>query len=488
MSFTIQFTQRDLLTQAPAPVAQLDIERLEWRAVGGPWQARIRASGASLEKLWQLADLLRYEVKITDALGPAWWGYVFGVEVHAGSQVARVDLANVWNTIRVRYQDDSPSQAGGAVHYTGWSSDAASIRTWGTKEITLDLGPATAADAAAYAAACLAKWKEPAVVVEMDVRRAEHEDPFAILECRGWWETLDWMYYSQARGQASNLHGGSIWNFGNSVMQRLYQTFVSQGGAWDASEVWLKIKRVGVPTDGVTVEIATQDTGGTLASATVTASALEDDFTWVRFVLDTPASIPTSPARALRMLRTGAQDGVNFYATSADQGLAYSDGYAAYFNGAAWISTPVDLAFFVVGVEDTGVQLKAMVESGQFLTGCRCASSAIAGRLYREGTERTREEVERILQINGSQLARVSPSRRVEITARPTAEGALFRIGAGGVLERADGRPASCSDQPAGQWAQLGGMGDAGQMAGYKSAVFLERVIWDGEGLKAKRA
>ncbi len=484
MAFTIQFTQRDLATPAPAPELNLTVERLEWRAVGGPWQARLRASGASVERLWQLAERLRCGVRVTDERGPAWWGYIGAVEIHAGRHLARVDLAGMWNRIRVGYQDDSPGQTGGAEHYTDWIGDAESIRTWGTKEINLHLGPAARADADAYAAGCLAKWKAPAVTLDVEPGAAGASVPaYAILEGRGWWETLNWQYYFQERGQVGNLHGGSSWSFGTNASQRLYQTFLSPEGTWDASEIWLKIKRVGVPADGVTVELATQDTGGTLATATAAAEALEDELDWVKFTLSAPVSVSPTPVTVLRVLRSGSLDDANYYALSADQGQNYTPGTGNYFNGTNWLAKvpPADLAFLVVGVEDTGLQLKAAVESGQFITGCRAVESGIDGRLYRDGTQRAGEEAERLLRMGADGLARVDPSRQVEISAAPPAgAGSPFRLGAGGVLERADGRPACCSDQPVGQWAQLAALGEAGQMAGYASEVFLERVIWEG--------
>ena len=88
-------------------------------------------------------------------------GYVGAVELHAGPRVMRIDLAEVWNTVLVRYRDDSPNVEGGEEHFSSWATNARSVAEWGTKAKIFEMGKGTAADAAAYAQSLLNAYAWP---------------------------------------------------------------------------------------------------------------------------------------------------------------------------------------------------------------------------------------------------------------------------------------------------------------------------------------
>lgn len=480
------FNRRDFSGAVLMPAVELGVDLLEWRAVGGAWKAQVTATGASQERLWGLVDLLRCEMVVSDERAACWWGYVSAVEVHAGARVIRVSLAEMWNTVRVSYRDDSPSQEGGKENFTAWTADAESVRAWGSKEKNFRMGVANAADAAAYAASLLAEAGKPAVSAWVSSQAAEF--PYVVIEGRGWWEALDWEYYSQGKGQTGNLASSGSIIFGTSGSQSIAQGFSYAGGGWYLNEVWIKIKRL-LATDNLSLTVCANNAGvpGTvLGTATaVPYTALEEEMTWVKFSFSTAVAV-TNGTQWLKISRSGSMSAVNYYIASVDEGLNYANGYLIYYTGSAWTSRvpDADLTFLVVGVDDTGTQVKAMVVDGQFFTVCRLeGESGIDGRLYRDGEKRIREEAELLLKLGqstgGENLAFVNRDRVVRVYAKPGSSPVRFQVGEDGSLTLADGRPALASDQPAGQWAKLGDLSAVGELMGYDSAVWIEGAVWE---------
>ena len=128
----------------------------------------------------------------------------------------------------------------------------------------------------------------------------------------------------------------------------------------------------------------------------------------------------------MHIARSGALSDLNYFVASVDEGLSYAGGELVYYSGINWFfrSPDADLSFLVTGTEDTGTQIKAMVESGQFFSVCRLdAISSVDGRLYRDGSLRIREEVEKLLQVGQStgrsSLAFVDRDRVVRVYTRP---------------------------------------------------------------------
>jgi len=493
MSFTVSFGRRDLSGGVVAlPAVELEVERLEWRAVGGPWAAKLLARASSLERLWGLVDLLRCEMVISDEEGAAWWGYVSAVGIHPrGGQGLRLSLDGMWNKVKVLYHDDSPNPVGGVENLTAWYSDPGSVRAWGAKELLVELGVGSAADAAAYAASVLAKRSRPQITPAGEAGKG---DWYVVIEGRGWWETLDWQYYSQARGQAGDLHGGASLNFGtSSAAKKVAQLLICSGGTWLASEVWVKLKRY-LATDSVKLSICANNSGApgaVEASATVAASAMEDEITWVKAALSPPV-IAGGSMKWIVLERTGSLSDANYYVASVDQGLKYVGSYLIQYVGSSWgYRTPdADLSVLAVGVEDTGTQVNDIISGSQFISRCRLEGlSGINGRLYREGKERTREEAEKLLKMGqsagGENLVFVDRGRAARVYAKPGSGTARYQVGVGKRILRPDGRPAPASQQPAGSWARLGELSGAGRWLGYEAVVWLGRVVWEKGELRA---
>ncbi len=199
--------------------------------------------------------------------------------------------------------------------------------------------------------------------------------------------------------------------FGTSGSQSIAQGFSYAGGGWYLNEVWIKIKNY-LATDNLSLTVCANNSGvpGTvLGTATaVPYTSLEEEMTWVKFSFSTAVEV-TNGTQWLKLSRSGSMSAANYYIVSVDEGLNYSRGTLLYYNGSSWAArTPnADLTFLVVGVDDTGTQVKAMVVDGQFFTVCRLeAESGIDGRLYRDNTKRIREEAELLLKLGQSRAGR----------------------------------------------------------------------------------
>lgn len=486
---TITFTKRDFSGPAFLPGVRVEAEQLTWRAVGGPWSGRLRARAADGERLWALTDLLRCEVKVYDAQAAAWWGFVESVELHLQGRVVRASLDEVWNRVRVRYRLPAPGASGGEEQLTAWAEDAASIRAYGVKEKVFSMGQASAADAEGWRGALLAWHAAP----RLSVRPAGAEDEtYAILTLGGWWKTLDWQYYSQPRGQAANLHGGTLLNFGVNAAQRVSQAFTSAGGAWDVSMLWVRVKRVLAGDDlrvGLHANNAGQP-GAELAYALIANAALEDELTWAAARLSTAVTVDPAITRHIVLSRSGALNNNEYFAAAVDSGLHYGGGLLTY-TGSAWAAPalPADLAFLAAGVEDSGLQARDMALAGQFVQGARLeASSGIRGRLFRGGERRIRAELEELLRAgldNGrAYLALIDARRVVNLYARPLPGRPFLRSGAGGELLRASGRRVAPSELPAGQWAGLGEAAGLGRMGESGASAWIAACVWEGGRLR----
>jgi hypothetical protein len=458
--------------------------------------------------MWGLADLLRCGVMVQDAHGPAWWGYVSGVEIHAGARVARVSLDALGSRVSVRYRPLSPTGYSGADQYTGWHTDAESARVYGIKERMFFLPQAGEDEASAYAAAMLKKVGKPQFTPGVDraagtedaasAEDAAGEQPYALLECRGWWETLDWRFYKEERGLIENIRPGADQKFGDTTLVGVGAIFPAQPESWLLSEVWVRMRKFGAPTDGVRLELRLNQSGfpasTALATCAVGHASVPDNWDWVRFAFSTPVALSNTQIHWLILWRTGATNASHHYMVSADQGANYPGGHLlVYTTSWAQRSPAADLTFHLSGVEETTAQIRRMLSAsagGQFLSSARVEiDSGIYGRLYRGGSRRARVEVEELLHLGSTGgrrlLATVTPERVARIYPQPldtelaASPGAGLQIGPGGHIQRADGQPLALSTAAAGCWARLGTLTPPGSPAGYSGRVFIETALWE---------
>jgi len=158
----------------------IDIERYSFHMIGGPDTATFRIQ--PLADKWELTKMLRYPVDILGEDGQKkWWGYVNRVTIPHGNIRVGLGLDRLYNSVKVK-------------HLTGTTADQAdvqSVREFGDKEFFIDLSNAPAADAIAYRKTYLKTHKY--AVPELELSGGNDE---IIMECYGWWRTLDWKYYT----------------------------------------------------------------------------------------------------------------------------------------------------------------------------------------------------------------------------------------------------------------------------------------------------
>ncbi len=494
MSHTVSFEKRDFSGPQPAPGLVLDVERMSWRAVGGPWKAQLTARASDAARLWQAAELLRCGVKVFDDLGAAWWGYVSAVTLHWEDASARVSTDELANDVMVRYKSLSPDPWGGEDTWTAAAVDAASVAKYGRRQQVFGLGPATLQQAEAFRWSQLARHAWPAFDAGPIQDRSGSggtgsSGVYAVIECRGYWETLDWLFYKDSRGMVGHAKSGSnlAMKSGGGAAGVMYaQTFKAGAEAWKVNEVWLRVGKEGNPTDNLRIEVwsgAVPGAGSMITSLSLNGTTMPNERAWIRYPMAL-AELAAGGSYYLKIYR-GATDAVNFYNLSLDQTLGYADGALTSGNNTTpWVPLVPDgdLAFIVRGVvAQDAILLRILEQSGQFLAGGRMETAlGFDGVPYRDGRERGRAEVEAVLKqgtpTGGRLLARVEADRWLRVFAQPDSALPELTISQGGVLCWRDGRRLHSSELAAGRWASLGLQSGAG---GQNAAAFVEGCSWD---------
>ena len=178
---SIVFYNRDF-TGTISLDADIDIERYSFHMLGGPDTATLRVH--FLAEKWEMTKLLRCPVEIYGADGGIkWWGYVNRVTIPHRKIRVGLGLDELFNSVSIKY-------SGGT---TSANVDTQSTTEYGTKEFLINLGNAGQTDAENYRNTYSANHKY--AVPEIDLSGNEDE---IIVECYGWWKTLEWKYYSNA--------------------------------------------------------------------------------------------------------------------------------------------------------------------------------------------------------------------------------------------------------------------------------------------------
>lgn len=457
------------------PGARLEVERLRWQAQGGPLDGVIGVAGASQDPAW-LAQLLRCPVMVTDPNGgPCWWGFVEAVEVPVPVGRAVIDLTEMFNRVAVRYRDEAPGPGmSGWQWLTAWAEDAASVARYGRKERMLSLPEARPGEAEALRDATLARvgwprWKvsnpspgpSPSFDGEGKCR--------ARLRVRGWWHSLDWVYYARAEGWQGLLGGGAGQPVGIPTTSRVAQSWTANGN-WPLKDIWIKAARMGNPTDELVVELLAQisPTVAVLATcAGVPASALTGELGWVKCSLPAEHWLTGGTTYWLGARRSGAADAANYYRVTVDEGLG--SGTFWLWNGSAWVARAPDagLIYSLTGEEETSEQLRALVaQAGQFLNGCRVMdASGVKGRQYRAGGRRASAEAAELLALGAAGgaglLGRVTAERAALIEQMPDPGSADWVLDGAGRLHWREGRLVMLGEGVVGRYARLEGLDSA---------------------------
>ena len=487
-AFAVSFLRRDFSKALAVPGVRWSVELLEWRAVGGPWRARLRAA-AEPARLAGLAGLLRCPVQVNDQAGPAWWGYVAAVELHEGARVSRLDLEKMANKVSVSYRPPSTNPYGGTEVNTEWFEDAASIALYGEKERVFMEGPLLDEQAQYLANARVNQIGQPVRSGWAEVNEAQ-AGAYVLIEARGWWNTFEWKFFRDLRGNQGFTLGAAVQPVGIPNQIELRQHVIpALGGEFTCDSIWIRIKKVGAPGDYAVVSIYNPAyTVG--ASSLVAAGLLTDDFQWVRFKLNHPITFAGGGQYRLHVGRSGGVDAVNYYGVGVHEGLGYAAGDLYILNSApAWVTRVpnADLAHYFTSQTNVIEEIKYLLSPApygvnQFSTYVNIeAVSSVPVPQFANGQERGRQALERMLLGGGDygrrMLGKILPSRDVRIYYQPREEKPPAVLGTDGHIYSRAGRRLLPSEQPAGQWVQHGAI-LAGARAARLGLVFAERVTW----------
>ena len=170
------------------------------------------------------------------------------------------------------------------VNDIGFLAAHLSVTVYGRKQRRYHLGTGNDTSAAAMQKTMLKQHGWP-----MLENRFEGLDPdegvYAIIEARGWWETLSWQFYSNDSGNEGNIESGSVIAMGDTnATAKVAQSFQTTT-TWAAGGVWLKVKRFRA-NDSLSMDLCGDTAGapGTvLRKITLTGAQLSDEVKWTYF-------------------------------------------------------------------------------------------------------------------------------------------------------------------------------------------------------------
>lgn len=212
MDCTVSFTRKDLTTRIVPGDVEFTVQPFTMDALGGPKVATIRADGP-LDALNNLYNILRGAVEIYDPKGVLlWWGCTWKLTVYNGKLKYVWSLDGLANSINIMFLLQTINQTysgAGTQALTGFASNAASIAEWGTKQLILrgDNGSLSAAQSRRTYE--LENWQEPQLNIEPN-ESGNTETSYATLEARGWWETLDWRFYTNDTGNIAGFEQNAV--------------------------------------------------------------------------------------------------------------------------------------------------------------------------------------------------------------------------------------------------------------------------------------
>jgi hypothetical protein len=396
--------QRDFTDLAVQPDVNLEVERYSRSVFGGPKRAKIQATGKA-EELFELVNQLRVPIEIINNTGDCVWnGYVHSVSINTAIGTYNVSLDSMSNNIAVAYTDSDNLR-----HTTDWASDTGSEDEYGTKELLLSKADITDGDATQTRNVYLENSKYPIP----SIRFRGGNTGTAILDCRGWYETLEWKYYENLTGKESyedlGRGGREVGEDDRPIMAQSFQ--IKSTTAWDATSIWLRVWYQGSaapPTDNLVVSLKSDNAGvpgTTLASSTLAPSAFSGYADWIEFELSTPVTLSPSTTYWIHVEKSNAITPTKYYMVDTNYDAGYERGTLFLYNTntSSWGEDIHrdwgDMLFIVAGDTATTTQITTLVTNcGQFLQGTIIEdASGLDSNAYRDGDSSGLYEIERLL-------------------------------------------------------------------------------------------
>lgn len=209
-NFQVSITARDLTRDLTLKGLTFTVQRYSWAIDSGPRRCTIRVDG-SYESLKQLRQGLRGNLTIkAGAAESVWWGCLWEVEIHVGRIVEKRTLEQMGNSIDIQYLLQSVNQTysgAGSKATTGFSSDTDSVAEYGTIQRRLRGSNGSATAATSRRSRELALQKSPRKTRTIAPQAGES---YAMIYGRSWFDTLDWLYYTNETGNAAGFEENNV--------------------------------------------------------------------------------------------------------------------------------------------------------------------------------------------------------------------------------------------------------------------------------------
>ncbi len=249
---------------------------------------------------------------------------------------------------------------------------------------------------------------------------------------------------------------------------RIAYAFILSGDtAWDAHEVWVKLRRNGAPADLVKIELCANSggqPGAIFASATLGGANILQRMAWVQFMLNTAVPLTAGSTYWLVISRTGANSATDYYAVGLDEEMGHT-GTLRLWTGSTWVARPTaaTMPFQLWGHTATTTQIRTILATeGQYFSGVDVrANATIDRRQYREGNLSALDEISDLLEAGANEgdrlLPTVTPQWRVIVDAVP-ASNARYILRQNRTLAYVSGAPVEAGVLPVGHWCAVDGV------------------------------
>lgn len=190
------FFERTILEQPKILPYDVRVKQYSWNVFGGPEEMSCQAdfSGQIDSMLWSMVSNLRCPVWVIDNVGRVvWWGYVHEIKINNGWRSYGISIDTMFNRVKATYELISSGTSTGLRDDTAWQENIASITEFGTREKVYPLVTVSTTAADADVLTRLDKSKYPTSIADLQMRQDLGKSVEFI--CKGWWYTLDWMYY-----------------------------------------------------------------------------------------------------------------------------------------------------------------------------------------------------------------------------------------------------------------------------------------------------
>jgi hypothetical protein len=479
--YSVTFYNRNF-TSRVQPVLKLSVDRLVWSSEGGPSLAQFSALLDDRDALG-LVDYLRCPVEVWNGQGRlVWWGYLESIEFSG----IKFDLASMANQVQAMYTfsiDEGTSIITQKL-YTSWSNVLNSQADFGVKQRILEAGAVTLEQATSQRDQAITIHGHPQPAMSP---KSPNPTPGVVLVCHGWYETLDWLYYTNLAGlETYTVSGVGVQAVGDLAAEtKLAQSMQAAVSGWDLGCIWLKACKAGAPGDNLVVSVYA-DTGGVpsgsvLASGILAGSSLSVDYGWVHVAFSPVITLGVGVYWFV-ITRSGGLDAVNFYKFKVNEACGYPRGIAKLWNGSAWVARvpDADVNFTALGIMDTAWQIGAITSAcSQFLSGWVIHfPSGILATQYRDGLKTGLQEIKSILAsgtiYSDGLVALVNQSRVLHVFSKST--GNQLVMGEDGVIRNAYGQVVP-EEEIVAQWLKIERPG-----LSLSDTQFITQVEVDAEG------